>query len=82
MTQVMTGPMGRIAYFDARTGPRTEFPALNLPSKSFALAKDVVPSNAINAPGVIQFPRRCSVALADRSRRVLSKRRTPSENER
>lgn len=57
MTRIMTGPMGRMAYFDVRCTRMTEYPALNLPSTSFARATDAVASNCARAPGVVQFPR-------------------------
>ncbi|MEQ6247611.1 hypothetical protein ABMC89_01835 [Sulfitobacter sp. HNIBRBA3233] len=57
MLQIMTGPMGCLAYLDARSMAGAAYPALNVPSCDFASGEGVVAANDIAAPGVVSLPR-------------------------
>ena len=57
MKQIITGPMGRVAYHGMSGQHRGQYPALNLPCLQFARGINAVAANSINEPGVIQLPR-------------------------
>jgi len=79
MKQIITGPMGRVAYHGMSGQHRGQYPALNLPCLQFARGINAVAANSINAPGVIQLPRwqrtlhplRCSAALPNAASELL-----------
>lgn len=75
MKQIITGPMGRIAYHNAETATDGQYPALNLPSRSFARAESMVAANDIYAPNIISMPRQF------RSRVALARFGTPAKRE-
>jgi hypothetical protein len=66
MKQIITGPFGRVAYHDACTVERGQYPALNLPCLAFARGKTLVAANEVATPCVISLPRqmRTGAALA------------------
>lgn len=66
MKQIITGPYGRIAYFNPTPAGAKAYPALNLPSCDFARAKTLKAANSASAPQVIRLPRstRRNAALA------------------
>lgn len=66
MKQIITGPMGRVAYHDAGVSQGGQYPALNLPSRAFARGEGLIAANDSYPPNVIRLPRqmRTGAALA------------------
>ncbi len=66
MTQIITGPFGRLAYHDSGSENHLGYPALNVPSCDFARAEMLVAANQSHALNVVQLPRqmRSRAALA------------------
>jgi hypothetical protein len=66
MKQIITGPMGRVAYHGTSGQNRGQYPALNLPCLKFARAINANTANSNKAPGVTELPRhmRSRAALA------------------
>ena len=50
MTRVMTGPYGRLAYFNAQSHKERAYPVLNTPSNAFARGEGLVAANGPCAP--------------------------------
>ncbi|UWR25162.1 hypothetical protein K3757_11845 [Sulfitobacter sp. S223] len=75
MKQIMTGPLGRIAYHDASRTGSGQYPALNLPDQNFARGDLLVAANEPYAPNVIGLPRQT------RSRAALAMFGTPEKRE-
>ncbi len=65
MTQIITGPFGRLAYH-AVAAAAAQYPALNVPCTGFARAPGATAANQSSAPDVVSLPRhmRGSAALA------------------
>mgnify|MGYP000727868538 CR=1 FL=1 len=66
MTQIITGPFGRLAYFDSQATTSGQYPDLNLPDTAFAQANRMRAANSSHGPHVISLPRqtRSRAALA------------------
>lgn len=66
MNQVITGPRGRIAYFNPQRSTAKAYPALNVPSCDFARGASLKAANDTSAPQVVRLPRqmRRNAALA------------------
>lgn len=64
MTQVITGPFGRLAYYAGAAGTRGQYPALNLPCTAFARAGTHGAANKQGAPHALHLPRRRRVHAA------------------
>ena len=66
MKQIITGPLGRIAYHNASRPGAGSYPALNVPCREFARGEMLVAANETCAPTLMNMPRhlRGNVALA------------------
>jgi len=57
MKQIITGPHGRLAYFNPDRCDALAYPALNAPSSTFARGALLQAANDVDAPQVVRFPR-------------------------
>jgi hypothetical protein len=57
MQQIITGPFGRLAFYDPEAVMDTQFPAFNPPSCEFARGEVFQAANFSHAPNVIPLPR-------------------------
>ncbi|MEH6645401.1 hypothetical protein [Sulfitobacter sp.] len=66
MKQIITGPLGLVAYHDASKNGAGQYPALNLPNRDFARGDLLIAANEPHAPNVVSLPRqtRSRAALA------------------
>jgi len=66
MKQIITGPYGRLAYFNPERNDALAYPALNAPCAAFARGTMLEAANDIHTPQVVRFPRqmRRNAALA------------------
>ncbi|MEP1767776.1 MAG: hypothetical protein ABJJ53_14195 [Sulfitobacter sp.] len=75
MKQIITGPMGRVAYFDETTSNCGQYPALNLPDCGFSRGEALVAANDMIPTNVVKFPRKM------RSRAALAMFGPPAKRE-
>ncbi|MCX7565017.1 hypothetical protein OS189_01505 [Sulfitobacter sp. F26169L] len=75
MTQIITGPFGRMAYYDGHATTGGQYPALDLPDTTFARGESLTAANDSVALQVIQLPRQM------RSRAALAMFGTPAKRE-
>lgn len=57
MTQIITGPFGRLAYHDAGATEHGLYPALNRPNCDFARGENLIVANDAGGPTVVRMPR-------------------------
>lgn len=57
MTQIITGPFGRLAYHDAQKTEHGLYPALNRPNCDFARGESLSVANNAGGPTVVRMPR-------------------------
>lgn len=57
MKQIITGPFGRLAFYDPEAEINSQYPAFNVPDCDFARGEILVAANVSHAPNVIQMPR-------------------------
>lgn len=67
MKQIMTGPLGLVAYHNTSQGGAGQYPALNIPSRDFMRGDMLVAANEAQPHNVIvltrQMTRRAAVAM-------------------
>ncbi|MEH6829695.1 hypothetical protein [Sulfitobacter sp.] len=57
MTQIITGPFGRLAYHDADALEAGLYPALNRPNCDFARGEKLIAANDAGGSAVVNMPR-------------------------
>lgn len=57
MTQIITGPFGRLAYHDALAIEVGLYPALNRPNCDFARGEHLIAANDAGGSTIVQMPR-------------------------
>ncbi|KEJ90327.1 hypothetical protein [Sulfitobacter donghicola] len=64
MKQIITGPFGRMAYYNANAKFGGQYPTLNLPNCDFARGAGLVAANGMLPPNVIKMPRKTRTGAA------------------